>query len=234
LIPVAKNHWTAPLPPPGAALFVSSCGLRRSGRARYLSRDMSDRASIYAAPLYDSAEVQRALQICLAGMTPPAVLTFPGGVFPAWAARVFLKALAPHAVQVRELAIRGEAGLLVRMDAALELPPASAPAGWELLARREGARHLPATRRFAAAVAGGASPGHFATVFALQAAEFSVAVLPMLQGLLYCEWHAARPSHEPCALPDFLRLAGAELAALPALLAPHAHDAALPRLAAVR
>jgi hypothetical protein len=195
---------------------------------------MSDRSSIYAADPRDFSEVERALRICLAGMPLPNELSFPGGNFSVWAAGEFCDRIVPHALQARELVQRGESTLLVRMDAAFQLPVASSKAGAELLARREGARHLPATRRFAAAVAAGAAPGHFATVVALQSAEFSVALLPMLQCLLYCEWRAAQQSHSPRALSDFFRLAGAELAALPALVSPHAQETAIPRLAAVR
>lgn len=196
---------------------------------------MSDRTSIYAATSDDAAEVQRALGICLAGMAPPRALSFASGVFPAWAAREFMPVLAPHAMQARELALRGEVAILTAADAALRLPAASALAGRELLARRDGARHLPVARRFAAAVAAGAAPGHFETVFALQAADFSVAVLPMLQGLLYCEWRAGQPAGVPHALPDFFQHAAPALYLLPSLLHPHhAKDAAIPRLASVR
>jgi hypothetical protein len=195
---------------------------------------MSDRSSIYAADPRDFSEVERAIRICLAGMPLPDALSFPGGDFPAWAAGDFCARIVPHALQARELVLRGESALLVRMDAALLLPVASSLAGAALLARREGARHLPATRRFAAAVAGGTAPGHFATVIALQSAEFSVALLPLLQCLLYCEWCTAQQSHSSRALSNFFRLAGPELAALPALVSPHAQETAIPRLSAVR
>lgn len=193
---------------------------------------MSSRSAIYSASSDDASEVRRALEICLAGMAPPAALSCRGG-FKTWAARVFSPVLAPHAIKARDLALRGEAGLLARADAALHLPEASAAAGRELLSRREGARHLPVSRRFTEAVAAGNAPGHFATVLALQAAEFNVAVLPMLQCLLYCEWRAAMNAASPRDLPDFFRLAAPALAALPALLVPHDHAAAIPRLAAV-
>lgn len=194
---------------------------------------MSSRSAIYSASKDDSSEVRRALEICLAGMSPPAVLSCRGG-FTEWAAHVFVPKLAPHAMLARELALRGEAGLLARADAALRLPEASAAAGRELLSRREGARYLPVNRRFAAAVAAGDAPGHFATVLALQAAGFSLAVLPLLQCLLYCEWRAAMSVDAPRGLSDFLLIAAPALAALPALITPHDHAAAIPRLTAVR
>jgi hypothetical protein len=166
-------------------------------------------------------------------MAPPGVLTFGGGDFDAWIAKEFLPVLAPHAMQARELSLRGEAGLLAKADAALSLPAASVQAGRELLARRSGARHLPVLRRFGRAVECGAAAGHFATVLALQAADFSVAVLPLLQCLLYCEWSAGQPPGAPRELLYFFQNAGTALATLPSLIKPHADDEPV-RLTAVR
>jgi hypothetical protein len=194
---------------------------------------MSDRAPIYSAASHDAAEVRRVLGICLAGMAAPGALSFSGGDFEGWTRKEFLRVLAPHAMQARELALRGEGGILVKADAALTLPAGSVQAGRELLAQRRGARHLPALRRFAAAVEARTAAGHFVTVLALQAAEFSVAVLPMLQCLLYCEWHAGQPAAAPRELLQFFRSAGPALTLLPALIKPHADDEPI-RLAAVR
>lgn len=195
---------------------------------------MSDRAPLHIASP-DAAEVRRALGICLAGMAPPAALTFAGGDFAAWTAREFLPVLGPHAILARELSLRGEAALLARADTALPLAAASASvkAGRELLAQRGGARHLPVLRRFAAAVESGAAAGHFATVLALQAADFSVAVLPLLQCLLYCEWSAGQPAGASRELLQFFRNADTALATLPSLIKPHADDEPV-RLTAVR
>jgi hypothetical protein len=194
---------------------------------------VSTRAPIYSAASDDAAEVRRALRICLAGMALPPALSCSAGGFDEWTRRQFLPVLAPHAMQARELALRAEASLLARADAALSLPEGSVQAGRALLSQRGGARHLPVLRRFAAAVAAGAAEGHFATVLALQAADFSVAVLPMLQCLLYCEWHAARPAGASGDLVQFFHSAGSALAQLPSLIKPHADDAPV-RFAAVR
>lgn len=189
---------------------------------------MSDRSPIYAASSSDAAEVQRALRICLAGMKPPATLTFQGGTVQAWAERVFLPVLAPHVIAVHGMAQRGDAGGIIAADAALRLPSASAAAGRELLAHRSGARHLPVSRRFAAAIAEGGAAGHFATVLALHAADFSVAVLPLLQCLLYCEWHAGQPADAKCGMGELFHLAVAAMSSLPALAASPAPGAVKP------
>ncbi|HEX2750730.1 MAG TPA: hypothetical protein VHM91_22185, partial [Verrucomicrobiales bacterium] len=120
------------------------------------------------------------------------------------------------------MAARGDAAGLTTADAALTLPPASVRAGRELLAQREGARHLPVLRRFAAAVAEGKTTGHFATVLALYAADFSVALLPLLQCLLYCEWHAGQKPEAAGSVEDFFRQTAGVLPLLPAVLTDHA------------
>jgi hypothetical protein len=189
---------------------------------------MSARAPIYTASPLDTAEVLRALRICLAGTLPPAALTFGGGDFAAWTQQVFLPVLAPHAVRSHGMALGGDAAGLTEADGSLRLPPPSAEAGRKLLESRKRARQLPAARRFVAAVAAGGAPGHFATVMALQAAEFSVAVLPLLQCLLFCEWRTGRPD---CTAPDFEDfLDGAEngLRALPSVLVNHANYPDIP------
>jgi hypothetical protein len=153
---------------------------------------MSDRSAIYAVPAGDAAEMQRALRICMAGLHLPAALTCPRGGFGPWAVSFFLTKTAPHVQAAWSLAMASDSGALIAADAALVWPAASVTAGAKLLAQRDGAMHWPLARRFSAAVAGGQAAGHFATVMALQAAEFSIALLPLLQCVLYAEWHAAR------------------------------------------
>ncbi len=194
---------------------------------------MSRRSFLHTISAGDFTEVERVLRICLGGMPLPAALSFRAGEFAFAGLKGFLAVHAAHAMQVRELAARRETALIVKLDAALDLPPASGRAGRDLLSQREGARHLTATRRFTASVAAGQAPGHFATVFALQAAEFSVAVLPMLQCLLYCEWHAAQLPRTSRTLVDFFRSASSSLAALPALTKPCVNESG-PVLAAIR
>ncbi len=181
---------------------------------------MSDRSAIYAASPGNADEARRALRICLAGLRPPAALAFEGGDFAAWTRDVFLPVLAPYAVAAREMALRGDAAGLIAAEGGLRLSGASAQAGKELLARREGARHLPVARRFAAAVAEGKTPAHFATVFALYAADFSIAVLPMLQCLLYCEWRTRRPAPPSVEMETFFQQAAEALKVLPTLVVP--------------
>jgi hypothetical protein len=179
---------------------------------------MSDRSAIYAASPDNAIEVQRALRICLCGMRAPAVLSFGGGDFAAWARQSFLQVIAPHALAVHEMAQRGDADGTTAADATLELPPASVQAGRELLEQREGARYMPVVRRFSGAVADGRARGHFATVLTLYAADFSIALLPLLQCLLYCEWRAGQPVDSQTGLDRFFRDAAGILASLPGLL----------------
>ncbi len=189
---------------------------------------MSDRAKLYSAGPGDTAEMQRVLRICLCGMPPPAALSCSPAKFPAWAQREFLPVLAPHVLGVHRMALAGDANGVTAADAALRLPVASAIAGRGLLATRTGARPLPVLRRFAAAVGNGTATGHFATVMALHAVDFSVALLPLLQCVLYCEW---RSSQLPDALKEpgeFFRHATSLLPFLASLLIPHAHDFAIP------
>jgi len=189
---------------------------------------MSDRPSIYAASPGDAAEVRRALRICLSGMEPPAALTFANGDFPAWVSRVFVPVLAPHAIRAHQMALLGDAAGLAEADRTLDLPPSSTSAGRDLLAARGGARYLPVARRFAGAVGNGAAAGHFATVMALHAADFSVALLPLLQCLLYCEWRAGQSGAAARGLEEFLHQAHSILPALRALLLSHAQNPDIP------
>lgn len=182
---------------------------------------MSARPPIYAASQENAAEVRRALRICLGGTSPPAALTFEGGDFAGWSARLFMPVLATHAVAAFTMALRGDVAGMTAADRLLKLPPASSEAGRRLLDARRGARHLPAGRRFAAAVAAGETPGHFATVMALQAADFSIAVLPLVQCLLYCEWRAGQPPSGLRDLDDFLRHASGTVPSLTSLISPH-------------
>jgi hypothetical protein len=181
-------------------------------------RDMSDRSPIYAASPDNAAEVQRALRICLAGMRPPAALDFEGGDFAAWTQRSFFPVLAPHAITVLGMARRGDATALIAADAALDLSASSVQAGRHLLDRRAGARYLPVLRRFTTAVDDGKAEGHFATVLALQAADFSVAELPLLQCLLFCEWRAGQSLESSPGMDQFFREASGILPCLPSAL----------------
>ncbi|HWB07204.1 MAG TPA: hypothetical protein VG796_29540 [Verrucomicrobiales bacterium] len=177
---------------------------------------MSDRSAIYAARPEDAAEVQRVLRICLCGMRPPSALTFSGGDFKGWVRDIFMPVLAPHAVAVHGMAARGDAAALITADSALQLPPASALAGQALLAQRGGARFLPVVRRFMTAVTEGKAPGNFVTVLALHAMDFSIALLPLVQCLLYCEWRAGSPAGG--TMEDFFRDAAGDVPSLPSLL----------------
>ncbi len=118
------------------------------------------------------------------------------------------------------MAMEGKAVGIAAADAALCWPAASAAAGMKLLTQRDGAKHWPLSRGFSAAIASGEAKGHFATVMALQAVEFSIPLLPLLQCVLYAEWHSA------CAEPADPSLFFAESAQiLPELLTflkPHA------------
>ena len=187
---------------------------------------MSDRAAIYAAPPGDAAEMQRALRICMAGMNLPAALTCPRGGFAAWAPSFFLSQTAPHVQAVWRMAQDADSAGIIAADAALNWPGSSAQAGVKLLSHREGAKHWPLSRRFSTAVAAGTAPGHFATVMALQAAEFSIALLPLLQCVLFAEWHAARPG--PADAPMFFVEAAPVLPGMVSFLHPHAPDHFLP------
>jgi hypothetical protein len=187
---------------------------------------MSDRAAIYAAPPGDAAEWQRALRICMAGMHLPTALTCPRGAFPAWAVSFFLTETAPHVQSVWSMAQSADSQSIIAADSALTWPAASAAAGGKLLTQREGARHWPLSRRFTAAVAAGHAPGHFATVLTLQAAEFSIALLPLLQCVLFTEWHAARS--EPADASLFFTEAAPVLPRLASFLQPHAPAHFLP------
>ena len=189
---------------------------------------MSNRDPFYFARPDDTAEVQRALRICLCGMHPPAPMTFQGGEARAWAETVFLNVLAPHVIAVHGMAHRGEAGGITALDSALRLPPRSAAAGLELLTHRHGARHLPVLRRFETAVAEGKAVGHFATVLTLHAANFSIALLPLLQCLLYCECHVGQPSDAMPGMENLFPLAAAAISGS-ALSAPPGSSAATPR-----
>ena len=198
------------------------------GDRSYHFAAMSARPPLYSARPDDTAELQRALRICLCGMRPPAALSCGRAGFAEWVQREYLRVLAPHVIGVHCMALAGDARGVAAADAALRLPDTSAAAGRNLLAMREGARPLPVMRKFAGAVAEGTACGHFATVMALQGADFSIALLPLLQCVLYCEWRAAQPADAARDLNDFFRQAGSLLPSLASLLIPHAQDSAIP------
>jgi hypothetical protein len=91
-------------------------------------------------------------------------------------------------------------------------------AGRELLGARRGAKHLPVLRKFGVAVAEGVAKGHWETVMALHAVEFSVAALPMLQSLLFAAWWREQPRCGERGLDEFFRQSGGLLNRLPTLL----------------
>lgn len=139
-----------------------------------------------------------------------------------------MRVIAPHVIRVHAMALAGDAKGVAAADAALALREASATAGRALLATRSGARPLPVLRKFAAAVEEGSANGHFATVMALHGVDFSIALLPLLQCVLYCEWRVAQPVDAPGELGDFFRCSGSLLPLLASLLFPHAQDSAIP------
>ena len=192
------------------------------------SPTMSERIPLYSVRPDDTIEVQRALRICLCGMRPPSALSCGAGSFSAWAQGEFLRVIAPHVIRVHAMALAGDAKAVAATDAALALREASTSAGRALLATRSGARPLPVMKKFAAAVEDGSAHGHFATVMALHGADFSIALLPLLQCVLYCEWRAVQPAGASLELGDFFRCSGSLLPALASLLFPHAKDSATP------
>lgn len=187
---------------------------------------MNERTALYAVTSGDAAEMQRALRICMAGMHLPLSLSCPQGGFGPWSRTFFLHQTAPHIQSVWRMAMEGDAAGIAAADASLRWPAASAAAGVKLLAQREGARHWPLSRRFSASVTAGEAQGHFATVMALQAVEFSIPLLPLLQCVLYAEWHAARS--EPADPSLFFQESAHILPELVTFLKPHAPELHLP------
>ena len=159
----------------------------------------------------DGAELARVLRILLGSGGVPRL-------GPASSGGGFLEQRAPHALAVRRAAVGGDAAEVVRLDRALPACATGCAAGAELLARRRGARHLPVLRRFAGEVEAGRAAGHFATVLALHAVEFSVGALPLLQALLWCEQRGESGDCGDAKMGAFLRESAA---ALPALLEQH-------------
>ncbi len=189
---------------------------------------MSPVPYFYYARADDPAEVPRALRICLAGLRPPGSLCYHGGSFAAWTNETFLQIIAPHAIAAQKMALRGDSSSLARADLALPLPPSSAEAGLRLLRQRAGARYVPVTRRFTAMTAAGSAAGHFVTAMALQSADFSIGLLPLLQSLLYCEWHAGQHPEASRDFATFAIRAGSQIRRLSSLLPSHDSFPAIP------
>lgn len=159
----------------------------------------------------DAAEVGRVLRVLLAGTGLPETGLGGGGV------KGFMEVGGPHAVRVYGAASGGKFAEVVGADGGLGESGAVA-AGRELLGARRGAKHLPVLRKFGAAVAEGVAKGHWETVMALHAVEFSVAALPMLQSLLFAAWWREQPRCGVRGLDEFFRQSGGLLNRLPTLL----------------
>lgn len=149
--------------------------------------------SLHAAGPEDFTETLRAWRLTLHGAGNPERVTWRMGLFNAWAERVFLPVIAPHLLAVRAEAEAGNARAVVELDRALDAPESSSLAGRAWLENREGVRGHAVFRRLRRLAAAGETPAHFHTVLAVQAEEFHVAWLPMLQAALFAEWRAARP-----------------------------------------
>lgn len=187
---------------------------------------MSPHSSLYAAGAADAAEVRRVLRLCLAGMLPPAALCYADGDFYIWTKRVFVPAILPHITRAHELCATGDDAGLAAADLALAWPPESVAAGRVLLASRADAWPLPIAKRFRAAVAAGQAAGHFATVMALYAAGFSIALVPLIQAVLYCEWRGGQ--NAGVTLDDFPGIPAGLLPAPPGSIFSHAASTAIP------
>jgi hypothetical protein len=177
---------------------------------------MSPEPSIYAVRGGGgAAELQRVLRVLLAGSRMPVLGARTSG-------KGFLEVRGPHALQVVEAGRRGAVETVAELDG--RLPPCvrSCRAGAAVLAARTGARHLPVLRRYGEAVREGRAPGHWVSVMALHAVEFSVGMLPLLQCLLYAEWRQSDCGDG--GVESFLRESAGSLSALPALLRPDDHE----------
>ena len=172
--------------------------------ARVTLPPMPSGPPIYPVTADHTAELERALRICLAGMPVPHRLTSPGPGFDAWVQSKFLPVQGTHAIAVHRMALNGDSEGIMAADRSLALPGVSSLACRELLSRREGVRHQPVIRRLMAAVADDRIPGHFITVLAATAAEFSLGEVPMLQCALYCEWRSSRRDGTSAGASDFL------------------------------
>lgn len=178
-------------------------------------RGMNRVPGIYAVSGGGTEELERVLRLLLAGTRLPVLGRASSGAG-------FLEVRAPHALRVAEAGRRGAVEAVVGLDGQLADCAKSRRAGAAVLAARAGARHLPVLRRFGEAVREGKAPGHWVTVMALHAVEFSVGMLPLLQGLLYAEWRQS-----DCGgggLEAFLRESAGSLSGLPALLRPDDHE----------
>ncbi|RYD35647.1 MAG: hypothetical protein EOP86_07905 [Verrucomicrobiaceae bacterium] len=183
---------------------------------------MSQPPTPQEVPSDDVQEVIRAVQLCLTGTEVPTKLTWRMGLFDAWANRVFIGKIAPHLLAVRKAADAGDLNAIIAADNSLAGGENSTAAGRAWLGRQRGAKHANLLPNLAAALAAGQVAGEFHTVLALQASNFHVGHLPMLQAALYCEWRAARSdSGTPFSVEEFLRRTRSVMSQLPALVTAH-------------
>ncbi len=146
-------------------------------------------------------ETWRAADIALLGFRPSTAVLFLPAELPwrrcwsHWTCTQFDQLIAPHLVESHLLAADGVLELADR-DRALcdalstEQRRLSLRAGRQLLERYQGARHLRPLQKLARLVESGETPGHAASVLALQSLHFNVSPAATLLAYLLLEWTA--------------------------------------------
>lgn len=171
------------------------------------SMDINQQEPIYELIGDNTAELARAMRVCLMGGDIHQPLTFAPqlsetesflAMWRKWRSEFFDPLLAPHLLKVFSAIQSGDARRVIALDQELEkgLKPnvaeRSALAGSQFQAQMDGARHVKVLDKLHKAVLEQAMPGHHATFFASEAAVFNVPMMHLLPAFLFAEWRRGR------------------------------------------
>ncbi|NNE93189.1 MAG: hypothetical protein HKN23_16215 [Verrucomicrobiales bacterium] len=168
---------------------------------------------LYIASSLDTRELDRALHISLLGTEkieqPATFLTSSESTveidWERWIEGPFQTVIAPAFVAIFEATHATHHADIVRHDSRLnkaldpELQARSLAAARIFLERKSDVRHMSQWVRFEEKLVSGEASGHLSSLFAIQAALFSVPLFSSLISYARLEWKAALPDRDPIA-----------------------------------
>ncbi|MGY8641729.1 MAG: hypothetical protein ACKVJU_11630 [Verrucomicrobiales bacterium] len=161
--------------------------------------------SIYAASADDGSEIIRGFQISLLGVDPTEISrgTFFGPqdlrVWKKWADTVFEPIILPKFRAIYEATSGMKHRTIAEVDRELsalfsdETCEHSIAAAHVFHGSKSEVKHMPQWIRFEEKLENGETPGHLATLFAIQSALFNVPIFSALISYAYVEWSTIKP-----------------------------------------
>ncbi len=172
------------------------------------------RSDIYLAGLSDDSEISRGIQIALLGLRIEELqaATFSGPAtedgWAAWIRDVLKPVILPGFIAIYQATASTHHAEIAELDKALteELPPdmaeKSIAASTPFRDSKNEVRHMAQWVRFEEKLQRGESPGHLATLFAIQSALFNIPVFTAVISYACAEWIGANPHNR--LVPDFV------------------------------